>query len=82
MVGHVTAIRQTPKIDMSKQTKAELLEEMERLQSEVTILRSQLENSLRLVLDALDRANAEVARHLRTLRVEDSERLLDDGGWD
>lgn len=67
---------------MSKQTKAELLEEMERLQSEVTLLRSQLENSLRLVLDALDRANAEVARHLRTLRVEDGGRPLDDGGWD
>lgn len=64
-----------------KQTKAELLEEMERLQGQVATLRSQLEVSLKMVIDTLDRANEEVARHLRTLRIEDDGPRSEDEAW-
>lgn len=65
----------------SKQTKAELLAELERLQSEVNILKGQLEASLLLVMNAIERANNEVARHLRTLRLEDAEPTRTDETW-
>lgn len=66
---------------MSKYTKAELLLEMERLEREVQGLRIQMENSLKLMMDTLDRAQEEVARHLRTLKIEDGEPRPEDEVW-
>jgi len=63
-------------------TKAELLSEMEKLQSEVNLLKGRLEDSLLLVVNTLERATSEVAHHLRTLRIEDDVPPGGDEGWD
>lgn len=65
----------------NKVTKAELLVETERLQKEVETLRIQMETSLKMMMDTLDRAQEEVARHLRTLKIEDGEPRPEDEVW-
>lgn len=63
---------------MARKTNAELQNEVIYLQRELDKMKSQLELSLRTVLGVLDNANDSVARHLRTLQMEDSEQRVTD----
>lgn len=55
---------------MARQSITELRAEIDKLRAQVEGVKQELENSLVLVLDMLDRVNETVAHRLRLLKIE------------
>jgi hypothetical protein len=58
---------------MARVTIKELEAENQKLQAEIELLKNRLTESIALVLDALDSANATVSRHLHIMKVQETD---------